>query len=604
MTHQTAAEHPRPAALRDDLPILFAVLFAAVIGRLPALGAWWTLDDWGLLARAAGLLPADGGLPARWLGQHGWWSLTWPLLGLDADAHAVARIALHALSALLVTRLAARAGLPPVGRLLAGLVFAGTPLAFTPLYWAAGVQELLAATCALGAVLAFTGPGRGRLLLAGVLAIASMTAKEVGLGLPLLLAGLLAFGDEDARHRAERPLAWTLVLFLAFVAVAEARLVLTHFGPGSDTSYRLGGLVNVLGNLGLFGFWMISPGPVFASNITIPMAGAGGALFVLWISWATGAWRGGRRLPAAALAGALITLAPALPLMHHIKPYMAYAAVAGAALAVGSLVPRNLGLRPAVLAAAAVLVTLGSFAGMRARMTNRDDTGMPADPVVRATALSWQTTRMLADLPRFGPDGGIRQVLLLQVPVGPEAVRQAAELGEDFTFHTEVREAVGGAWGPRLATADSLSVRWVNGLFGAPAGAVVLVEAGDGFNMWGTTANALLYAAATDIALGHFERARRHMLRAAALGDESIAFMYDPGQMIVPVGLVLRQKEAFVDWTVANLNDGMTAHEVGGLQDLYFNLLSRITGRPVAELTEGSRPLGANRGPQVPQEDR
>jgi hypothetical protein len=130
------------------------------------------------------------------------------------------------------------------------------------------------------------------------------------------------------------------------------------------------------------------------------------------------------------------------------------------------------------------------------------------------------------------------------------------------------------------------------------------VEAGDGFNMWGTTANALLYAAATDIALGHFERARRHMLRAAALGDESIAFMYDPGQMIVPVGLVLRQKEAFVDWTVANLNDGMTAHEVGGLQDLYFNLLSRITGRPVAELTEGSRPLGANRGPQVPQEDR
>ena len=33
-----------------------AVLLAAVIGRLPALGAWWALDDWGLLGRAAGIL--------------------------------------------------------------------------------------------------------------------------------------------------------------------------------------------------------------------------------------------------------------------------------------------------------------------------------------------------------------------------------------------------------------------------------------------------------------------------------------------------------------------------------------------------------------------
>ena len=48
------------SALRGDkggfVLIAGLVACAAVAARLPALGTWWCLDDWGQLGRAAGLL--------------------------------------------------------------------------------------------------------------------------------------------------------------------------------------------------------------------------------------------------------------------------------------------------------------------------------------------------------------------------------------------------------------------------------------------------------------------------------------------------------------------------------------------------------------------
>lgn len=597
MTNHTAAAEPHAAAasLRADLPIMLAVAAAAILGRLPVLGAWWALDDWGLLARAAGQLGPETGVPARWLSQHLWWSVTWPLCGLSADAQAVLRLALHAGSALLVVRLAVRAGLEPPARLLAGLMFAATPLAFTPLYWAAGVQELLAAVGALGAVAGFTAGRRGALLWGTLLALAAIAAKEAALGLPVLLAAILLFESPGARPRADRPLAWALVLFLALAAVLEARLVLDHFATGSDDPYRLGGAVTVLGNLGVFGFWLVSPGPVFASELSWPMIGGGGALFVLWAAWAAWSWRRGRRLPAAALLACLLVLAPALPLKQQIKPYLAYLAAAAGALAVGSLLPRGLAPRPAILLAAVALVVIGSFTGTRVRLANRNELGFPADPVVRATALSWQTTATLRGLPWRADEAPPHAVVLLQVPVDAEGARRAAELGERFVAASELQRALGGSLGPNLAGQGRLRVTWANGLMAAPRDALVLCEAADGFRLWGRTPNALLYAALTDVGLGHFERARRHLLRAAALGDEHIAFLYDPGQMVVPLQLVLQNKEAFVDWTVSRLGGDLSAQEVGGLQEMFFNLLSMATGRPVQALAEGSRPVAPGR---------
>ena len=52
--------------------------------------------------------------------------------------------------------------------------------------------------------------------------------------------------------------------------------------------------------------------------------------------------------------------------------------------------------------------------------------------------------------------------------------------------------------------------------------------------------------------------------------------------------MVVEKKEEFVDWTVGLLNQGASPHEVGGLQDMFFNLLSSCTGRSVSDLTTGS----------------
>ncbi len=488
-----------------------------------------------------------------------------------------------------MVRLASRARVAPAGRLLAGLVFAATPLAFTPLYWASGVQELLAAVCALGAVLCWTQGTRRGYLVGAVLTLGAIAAKESGLGLPLFLAALLALGDDD--HPDDRPLAWALILFLGLAAVLEGALVLGHF-RGGDGPYALGGPVTMLGNLGVFGFWMVSPGPIFASHLTWPMVGGGGALFMLWASWAIMSWRRGRRLPAATLLACLLILAPALPLTQQLKPYLAYLAAAPAALALASLVPRDLHLRPAVLAAAAVLVIVGSFTGMRARIGNRNALGLPADPVVRATALSWQTTRLLEGL-TWQPDDALpHQVVLLQLPVKDDALERAENLGERFVSETEMQQALGGSLGPNLVGAGRLHVVWANALQAVPARALVLCEAGDGFKVWGPTPNALLYLALTDVGLGHFEQARRSMVRAGALEGKEVSFLYDPGQMAVPPELVLRRKEAFIDWTVARLDHGSSGFEVGGLQDMFLNLLSKATGLSRAALTEGSRTLG------------
>jgi hypothetical protein len=151
--------------------------------------------------------------------------------------------------------------------------------------------------------------------------------------------------------------------------------------------------------------------------------------------------------------------------------------------------------------------------------------------------------------------------------------------------------ALDGTTGPRLLLGPKVLVNWANGLTTASSKAVVLCETGTGFRMWGQTANAVLYAALTDVGLGHFERARAHLVRAARLGDDRIMFIFDDGQMVIPLQMVLQRKETFIDWTVGLLAKGVPPMEVAGLQDMFYNLLSSATGHSVEELMAGSTML-------------
>ncbi len=589
---QIAAETTRshPPFLVD-----ISVFAAAVLGRMPALGAWWNMDDWGQLGRAAGMagLTEGTGFPARWLSQYLWWDLTWPLFGLNSDAHAVARLVLHGLSAVLVTRIGARAGLGALPRLLAGLLFAASPLAFTPLYWASGIQELLGAFFALLAVERWLAAGacdsgsRRALLMACVATILSMFAKETGLGLPLLFLVMMWLGI--GVRLQDKAFAWAMVMFMLLAAVVEGVLVMNHFAADTTGTYAIGDIQRVLINVCVYGWWLMSPGHVLASQINLAHLLSGGALFSAWLIWGVVQWRRGRKFVLLALVAALLSLGPALLLKDRLVPYLAYLASAAGVLALVSLWPARWSPRYPVLIVLTIAATIWGFAGMHVRLANRNELGLISDPVILATSLSWQACRTMSDLQRAQDGDGLQYLTIFQQPVTRASAEQAERFGERWVSHTHLYSALHGTTGPELVLGPDVTIVWASGLTTNPPGALVLSETATGLRVWGPTWNALLYAALTDIGLGHFERARRHLVKASAMNKEMVLFIFDEGQMIIPLAMVVENKEEFVDWTVSLLNQGVSPYEVGGVQDMFFNLLSCCTGRSIGDLTAGSQ---------------
>ncbi|MBK8167041.1 MAG: hypothetical protein IPK64_13960 [bacterium] len=605
------AATPRAATVRRfGLPTAApaAAFLAAILGHLPVLGAWWCRDDWGLLARAAGLSEGPTGVPARWLSQHLYWQATWPLFGLDPLPHAWIRLLLHGASAALVARLARRGGLGEPAAAVAGCVFAASPLAFTPLYWAAGIQELLAAALALLAVDRWLragrqsagGPGRRELAGAVLAAVGSLAAKEPGLGLALLF-GALTLTPAAGRPAGRRTVG--VVVAIAATAAAglgAAVLATRHFDHGPGAPYALGNAATAAANLSFALRWLALPGPVVDARANTTALASGALLLAAWLAWGVVAWRRGRRLALTALAASLLALAPLLPLRHHLAPYMAYLAVAGWALTLASLVPGRLPRPRAAIAAVLVASTAWGLFATNTVIKRRNELGLPADDLVRATSLSWEAREVLGTVAGLADGPPVRQVVLLQVPAGPGALERARQFGERWAGRSDLHEALGGDFGLALMLPAGVHGRWANGLVTAPDSAVVLVETGTGLLPWGRTGQAAMYAALTDIGLGHFERGRDHLVRAAQLGGPSLAFACDAGLMPIPLELALQQREAFTDWTVGLLAEGASRHEVGGLQDLYFNLLCACTGRSLDELTRGSHLLLRGDPPAAP----
>lgn len=574
------AEDAHPSPIVDLL-----VALAAFLGRLPTLGAWWNQDDWGLLGRAAGIVPAESFWPARILSRQWYWDLTWPVFGTNADAHSIIRLLLHTGIAVLVTRVGARVGMNSLARLVAGLLVAASPLIFTPLYWAAGVQELLGVIFAVAAIERWLAGSRRDLLVAFGLAVLAMFSKEAGLGLPIFFVMMLFVGVGPRLE--DRAFAWGLCMLLMPVAIVEGVLLMQHFNTGAGEAYAMGGPLQVGANLGRVGWWLVSPGPLLSPSLNAMQATAGAMVFVLWGLWGVVRYQQGQRLPLLTFAAALISLAPALPLERPMHPYLGFAALCAGALALASLVPGRWKAGRLWLTGLALLAAAWGYLGMEVRLNQRDAQGLPADPVVRATALSWRTCRMLPHLPLDAAD----PLLFMQIPMSRSQVEMAENMGPRWVAGTPLHKSMGGTIGPRLLLGVDRDVRWVNALTEAPANAFVLCEIGSGFKHWGRAPNAVLYAALADVGMGKFSRARQHLLAAANLNDETMAFAFDPDQMAVQTDLVLTRKEEFIDWTVGLLEEGVSTIEIGGLQDLFFNLLSAATGKDIQELHRGSTTL-------------
>jgi len=540
----------------------------AVLGRLPALGAYWNQDDWGLLGRAAGLDGVPEGA-ARWLSRVAYWDVMWPLAGLATDPYAWTRLILHALAAAGVVRLGQRLGLRPLPALLAGLIMAATPLAFTPLYWAAGIQDLMATAAGVWALVLWCGPGRRRTASAVALALAAVFSKETVAGLPLVMLVLMLTGQRPGR----RPVDLTLVAVVAAGSALALALALGAFATGPTDPYALGDAPVMLRHLLIYGWWLLQPGPSFSIDITGVMALAGGALWLGWLLWSVIAWRRGLRAPAVSWIGALVTIAPLLPLSRHVAPDLAYPVEIFGCIALASLLPVRIEPRPWLAAMLALAALAWGFLGMEGRLNLRDQRGVHADPVVRRTAVSWQAARQLPRLP-IGEAG----LVIVQPPLTRETLRMAADLGEGWVMSSDNYHSLAGTLGPRLLLDDRVPVAWVNGLRYVPEQALVLFDAGGSLAPWGFTDQALLYQALTDVGLGHYDRARLHLLRSGLLAGDTLTLLFDPGLLPVSLEQILANKVAFIDHLAAGLAQGRSVHEVAAIQTNFYRLLSVCTG--------------------------
>ena len=516
-TDTQAAPTPRKLALPRDTLLVAA---AALLGRLPALGAFWNRDDWVLLARAAGLRDIDG-VPARAVSQVLYWKLFHPLFGLATDPWAWTRLLLHVGAALLVRRIARRCGLSAPAALLAGLLFAATPLAFAPLYWAVGVQELLGATLALLAVDRLLAGGRAALwigLFAGVLAI---FAKENALCLPLFTA-ILAWGLPEQRR------SWLLATGVLAVAAAGEALILWHAFPhGPGTNHVLAPLSALPMNLVSCGWWLATPWPFQRPDEYLIALTAGLLLWSLWLGWSWHRWRGGDRRPAAWLAAALLSLAPVLIVEFRLEPRLAYLAFAPLALLLGGLVLGGHERMRTLLAVGLAVVTAAvGWTVFELRLSDRDETDLPRDPLVLHTAVSHEALGVLAPL-AFGSS----QPNVIQHIDDTVRRRDRLSVPGHVPLPTLIHASLAGDLGHALHGASGQRIDWVRSLDKVPLDALVLADAGPRLRFWGPVPQAFIYQTLTEIAQGRHDAAVGHLRQGMRNSRPTMAFVFDATQL-------------------------------------------------------------------------
>lgn len=222
-----------PVVLRDRpfwmASVLVALIAAASTWRTLSVGSLsddFVIESW---ARAGHLL-----------GDEGWFArplvvVLWKgVFATDGGArtlHAL-NVALHAINGVLVVALARRVGADLAGAAAAGIVFVLWPTQIEPVFWTAGMFDVLMTTGVLAALL-LTAPGAGvRQLAAGLLLVAgALLSKETAVVLPALW--LICYAPRPFLDRSRRVHAIVGVAALAaacglyFVWRAWLRLPLT-----------------------------------------------------------------------------------------------------------------------------------------------------------------------------------------------------------------------------------------------------------------------------------------------------------------------------------------------------------------------------------------
>ncbi len=391
-----------PGAIRSLWPLLLPLLAAVAVYHAVGTFGFVNFDDDNYVydnPRVTGGLGPDA---ARWALTTGheqvWIPLTWLSLQLDASLWGaepagfhLANLALHLVATALAWFLARRLCGSVAVATGAALLMAVHPLNVEAVAWVTARKDVLMATLLLGAALAWLqAKGVRGLLLSCALATLAMLAKPAAVVAPLLLLLLTLAsgwsGTEPARPRRGQ---WVALAGLALVAVAvgvvTTRLA-QHGRMGAVEAVPL--LQRVLEAGGAIVRYLARSAWPAGLAVRYPESGlhlsgalAAAADFAV-VSLTVLLWRQRRRLPLASFGWLwfLVCLLPSVGLVQggHLPQGDRYAYVAAlglwlplasAASAAARARPR---LRPALLAAAAVVMATLAVAASRQAGTWRD----------------------------------------------------------------------------------------------------------------------------------------------------------------------------------------------------------------------------------------
>ena len=304
----------RKPSVHVQFSIVLIILASVLYG--PALGIFFSLDDFEFLLRASGheSWPEEFRRP---ISTRFFFTAAWNIFGDNAELYHLVQLILHLATAGMIMKVSRRLNLSPMGGRVAALLFVASPVAFTSLHWISGVAELSMAFFALLAAWFALGDGRASALGALIAFAAALLCKESAI-LLLPAMALLMPGKRSRR----------LLLGLGGSAIAVTLLwaggTFALKAPGDP--YETGFGLNLLWNLLTYLAWLARPWDFFPDRTPQFQQGLAfwGLILPAVFALAYWRWTGARRGITLASLFFLLLLLPVLPLLRHSYFYYLY----------------------------------------------------------------------------------------------------------------------------------------------------------------------------------------------------------------------------------------------------------------------------------------
>ncbi len=416
-----------------------AIILASTLGYLLVLKTFWFHDDWYFLANAADMAPLNKG-GSRWISYVAYWKLLYPVFGLNTYGWAITRLLLHGGSSWLVFRLAHRSGLKPGAALLAGFLFAASPVAFESLYWGTGVVEILGTFFTLASIERWLQGGTRNTILAALWGLLAIGSKEVGLFIPLFFMVHLVVRRDAAKPR------WAAVVFLGIAALAAGLLLMNNLDGSREYSLSL---VSIPKNVLMLFFWLVAP-PNWQTGreVELPWTMAvGGVVLLAWLILSIRHQRRGNALGLQLLAIGLLTMGPAMILDNHIVPRYNYGPMAAWVICLAYFLQNYLPQPRKRWLVAAVFITVDlSHGNTYFHINNRYPEGRAKHRLV----IKEEASR------------GLCNSLLHNKLKENDRLVFFLEADGDKDLSEKLMDAVGGPLGPQLFLGDGVQVRWTD----------------------------------------------------------------------------------------------------------------------------------------------